>query len=81
MNLTKISKINIIIYKITKLKTKIENFWEFPSKIFEIKIEKIKGHFKKNTEKAEQRVKIRTSHIQQEAATTLLCALCCIFMN
>ena len=30
MNLTKISKINIIIYKITKLKTKIENFWELP---------------------------------------------------
>ena len=28
MNLTKISKINIIIYKITKFKTKIESFWE-----------------------------------------------------
>jgi len=30
MNLTKISKINIIIYKITKLKTKIEKFWGLP---------------------------------------------------
>ena len=28
MNLTKISKINIIIYKITKLKIKNEYFWE-----------------------------------------------------
>ena len=43
MNLTKISKINLIIYKITKLKTKIENFWELPQiGIWELGITSVK---------------------------------------